>query len=265
VDGYTSEADFGSDWAQVALGFELLFNPTDVTAKLADYQATDNGVLGDVVSGITYYYAHAMQNLGSFVEASDRYVDLPMSSAFKKNGVYSYTAYNPTAEDVTAHVMDRATGNVISSFTVPANGVATYPAQPTAGEPPSGGYQLTVSAATASSGDASLAVDNNLGTRWESDFSDPQWLMLDLGSRCKINKVVISWEVANAEQYELQGSKDGTTWSTIKSVTNATTGNRTDTLDGLSGKYRYLRIYGTQRTTQYGYSIYEVAVYGKLS
>ncbi|WP_115717163.1 glycosyl hydrolase [Gallaecimonas mangrovi] len=263
VDGFSSEADFGSDWAQVALGFELLFNPSDVTAKLADYIALDNGILSDVVSGITYYYAHAMQNLGDF--SRDRFVDLPMSSVFDKNGVYTYTAYNPTDAAVTAHVYEPGSSAVLASFTVPANGYATYPAQPTAGVPPADGYQLTIASASASSGDASLAIDGNAGSRWESDFSDPQYLELDLGVACDINKMVISWEVANGKHYVLQGSNDNSTWTAIKTVDDDTEGNRTDSLDDLSGSYRYLRIYGTERNTQYGYSIYEVSVYGKLS
>lgn len=263
IDGYSSEAEFGTDWAQVALGFELLFNPTDVTAKLADYIAEDNGVLTDVVSGITYFYAHAMQNLGRFSE--QRFIDLPMSSAFEKDGVYTYTAYNPTDTDVTAHVYEHGSTAALASFTVPAHGAATYPTQPTTGQIPVNGYQLTIALATASSGDANLAIDNNGGTRWESDFSDPQYLQLDLGVACDINKVVINWEVANGKRFQLQGSNNKTQWTTLKTVNDGVEGNRTDTLDSLTGSYRYLRIHGTERTTQYGYSIYEVMVYGALS
>lgn len=257
VDGHASEADFGADWAQVALGFELLFDAPDVTSKLASYIAADNGVLDDVVSGITYYYAHAMQNLGHF--ADDRFIDLPMSGVFENNGTYRYTAYNPTHQAVTAHVFTNDTHSEVARFTVPAQGSATYPDQSSdEGE----GVMLSIAAASASSGNAQAAIDHNPGSRWESDYADPQYLQLDLGEAYRISAVVLDWEVANAKRYTLEGSQDGAQWTTLKTITDGVAGNRTDTLDGLNGAYRYLRINGTERTTQYGYSIYEAKVYG---
>src|ERR1017187_6483650 len=41
---------------------------------------------------------------------------------------------------------------------------------------------------------ASAAVDGNLGTRWSSAFSDPQWLQVDLGSTQSICQVTLNWE-----------------------------------------------------------------------
>jgi hypothetical protein len=39
-------------------------------------------------------------------------------------------------------------------------------------------------------------------------------------------------------------------------------GARTDDMTGLSGSYRYIRMYGIARTTGYGYSVWEFDVYG---
>ncbi len=109
---------------------------------------------------------------------------------------------------------------------------------------------------------AANAVDGNAGTRWESAFAtDPSWLSVDLGAQYSLTSVVIDWEAANAATYQLQGSTDGTTWVTLSTKTGGTFGNRTDT-NTVTGTYRYVRMYGTARTSQYGYSIWSFKVYG---
>ena len=105
---------------------------------------------------------------------------------------------------------------------------------------------------------ASNATDGNLSTRWSSAFSDPQWLEADLGSAQSICQVVIHWETAYAKAFQIQTSNDNSTWTTIYSTTAGTGG--TQTLN-VTGSGRYIRMYGTARATQYGYSIYEFQVY----
>jgi hypothetical protein len=105
---------------------------------------------------------------------------------------------------------------------------------------------------------ASNATDGNLTTRWSSAFSDPQWLEVDLGSAQPICQVVIHWETAYAKAFQIQTSNDNSTWTTIYSTTTGTGG--TQTLN-ITGSGRYIRMYGTVRATQYGYSIYEFQVY----
>ena len=102
------------------------------------------------------------------------------------------------------------------------------------------------------------ATDGNLSTRWSSAFSDPQWLEVDLGSTQSICQVVIHWETAYGKAFQIQTSSDNATWTTIFSTTTGTGG--TQTLN-VSGSGRYIRMYGTVRATQYGYSIYEFQVY----
>lgn len=111
---------------------------------------------------------------------------------------------------------------------------------------------------------AALAIDNNAGSRWESAHGiDPSWITLDFGSAKTLGSVVIDWEAANAASYQVQGSNNNSTWVDLASRTGGTFGARTDTLT-VSGSYRYVRIYGTQRspTNQWGYSIIELKVYG---
>jgi len=106
------------------------------------------------------------------------------------------------------------------------------------------------------------AFDGDTTTRWSSAFSDPQWLYVNLGAAYSISQVNIMWETASAQNYQIQVSSDAATWTTISTQTNMATGARTDNLTGLSGTGQYVRMYGTTRTTPYGYSIYEFKVYG---
>jgi beta-glucanase (GH16 family) len=103
------------------------------------------------------------------------------------------------------------------------------------------------------------AVDGNAVTRWSSGFSDPQWLQVDLGANHAISKVNLNWETAYAKAYQIQTSTNGTTWTTVASTTTGDGGADTFTV---SATARYVRVYGTQRATQYGYSLYEFQVIG---
>ncbi|MBC7450521.1 MAG: discoidin domain-containing protein, partial [Cytophagales bacterium] len=109
---------------------------------------------------------------------------------------------------------------------------------------------------------AAKAVDGNSGSRWESVSADPQWITVDLQQTYSINRVKILWEGAYGKDYKIQTSNtnNGTDWADIKTVTGNTTLNNDWT--GLSGSGRYLRVYGTSRGTGWGYSIFELEVYG---
>lgn len=107
---------------------------------------------------------------------------------------------------------------------------------------------------------ASLATDGDPGTRWSSAYSNPQWLQVDLGSNQAVNRVVLRWEAAYGKAFQIQLSDDTTTWRTVYSTTTGAGG--VQDLTGLTGSGRYIRVYGTQRGTTYGYSLYEFEVYG---
>jgi hypothetical protein len=108
---------------------------------------------------------------------------------------------------------------------------------------------------------AANAVDGNAGTRWSSQFSDPQWLQVDLGATATISSVVLQWEGAYGKAYQIQTSPDGTAWTNIYSTSTGAGGTETLTVTG-SG--RYVRMYGTVRASGYGYSLYEFKVYGSI-
>ncbi|MGW2763521.1 discoidin domain-containing protein [Streptomyces sp. NPDC001275] len=109
---------------------------------------------------------------------------------------------------------------------------------------------------------ASAAFDGDPGTRWSSAFSDPQWVQVDLGSVQNLCRVDLTWETAYAKEFQIQASANGQSWTTLRSVTGATGG--TASYD-VSGSGRYLRVYGTVRSTGYGYSLWEVAIHTESS
>jgi F5/8 type C domain-containing protein/glycosyl hydrolase family 64 (putative beta-1,3-glucanase) len=106
---------------------------------------------------------------------------------------------------------------------------------------------------------ATAATDGNTGTRWSSAFSDPQWIQVDLGATATISQVVLQWETAYGKAFQVQVSPDAANWTSIYATTAGTGG--TQTLN-VTGTGRYVRMYGTARGTQYGYSLWEFQVYG---
>jgi beta-glucosidase-like glycosyl hydrolase len=106
---------------------------------------------------------------------------------------------------------------------------------------------------------APMATDGDPGTRWSSAASDPQWLEVDLGSQQQICGIGVLWEAAYASAFQVQVSTDNSNWTNVYSTTTGTGGNQKFTV---STTARYVRMYGTVRATQFGYSIFEFDVYG---
>ena len=119
---------------------------------------------------------------------------------------------------------------------------------------------------------AANAFDGNGNTRWESAFSDPQYIIVDLGSVQTIDRIRLTWENAYGKDFTLAVSTvtaapsnatwsnvTGGSWTTVKTVTgNNTTSNE---YPNLAASGRYVRLYGTARATGYGYSLYEFEVF----
>ncbi|MBK1809690.1 discoidin domain-containing protein [Clostridium sp. YIM B02505] len=108
---------------------------------------------------------------------------------------------------------------------------------------------------------ASAAFDGNINTRWESQYSDPQWISIDLGSSYNLTGAKLNWETAAGKDYKIQVSNDNTNWADAYIKTGGTGGIENITF---STPYtgRYVRMYGTARTTGYGYSLWEFEAYG---
>ena len=277
AQGQASELDFGADWTHVALGFRYQFDPQYVTGLMeTNYQLAPSDphyVMDDKsVAGITYSYAHSQQNLG--LPSTRYHTNFPSSTVFEQGGRFAHAvAYNPTGTDQVSTVYDAqgtplrdAQGQLISQL-IPAHQLVTFPALPAIGQTPPGCYNLAATRVSASSGNAILAADGDPGSRWESAFANPQQLTVDYGNPTALNQITITWEYASAKNYLLLGSVDSTTWNVLKDNSQANFPTlpagqtRTDSY-AVSGTYRYVRMAGIDRTTNYGFSIYELITCG---
>lgn len=123
------------------------------------------------------------------------------------------------------------------------------------------GKTVTVSSTEAGENIAANVNDRNLTTRWASGYTDDEWLSIDLESRFALDSIRITWETAMATAYEIQSSSDGINWATIHSVSGNT--QLVNFIPFNGQELVQLRILGLQRATEFGYSIYEIEVYGQ--
>ncbi len=75
-----------------------------------------------------------------------------------------------------------------------------------------------------------------------------------------VNQVILRWEDAYGKAYRIQVSQDSATWTDVFSQAAGVGG--VENLSFAPVSARYVRMYGTARGTQYGYSLYEFEVYG---
>lgn len=136
---------------------------------------------------------------------------------------------------------------------------AVYETDPTPLQPISRGAKVSATSTERSDLRPEFAVDGDTGTRWASEFSDPQSITLDLGSVQPVRGVRLLWEGAYARRYAIEASKDGETWETIAAIRSGRGGEEVHraNLDA-----RYIRMSGERRGTNYGYSLWEFEVYG---
>ncbi len=115
------------------------------------------------------------------------------------------------------------------------------------------------SSATASSGNAALAIDGDNGTRWESAQTDDETWTLDMGQARTFSRIKIYWEGAYAKEFTLSISNDGENWSSLYVETNLTQSGW-QTIDVDETTARYIQYHGTKRATEWGQSFFEFQV-----
>lgn len=118
--------------------------------------------------------------------------------------------------------------------------------------------------ATASSAEgphvAGLAFDGDSTTRWSSEFSDPQWIQVDLRTVRPIDRVILHWEAAHAEEYFLEVGRDDRNWTVVHHQANCR--GKTEEIK-LSKEFsgRFVRLRCVKRSGGYGNSLFEMEVY----
>ncbi len=114
-----------------------------------------------------------------------------------------------------------------------------------------------------------MATDGQMVTQWQSKAGNPQWIYVDLGADCTINRVVLRWGGTHAKAYNIQVSTDaGPSPATglVEHWTNVFTA--TDSMGGIEQiplppvKARYVRLWCGEQGMVRGISLAEFEVYG---
>jgi hypothetical protein len=109
-------------------------------------------------------------------------------------------------------------------------------------------------------GEAASVTDGNPGSRWASNSSDAEWIYIDLGRELEVNGVKLNWEEAYAKAFKIQVSDDAKSWKDAYESGDGHVGIQQITFDEVKG--RYVRMYGQQRGSGWGYSLWDFEVYG---
>ena len=106
------------------------------------------------------------------------------------------------------------------------------------------------------------AFDGNLGSRYAAaSYESGVTLGVDLGKTYKVSSVAFKWEGAYATEYNIQVSKDGKAYDTVKTMT----ADKAETIEvplDEAVEARYVRIECVKNALNYGYSLWEMGVYG---
>jgi cysteine-rich repeat protein len=143
-----------------------------------------------------------------------------------------------------------------------------------------------VASTTTGGNTAAKAIDDSITSRWESVqgvTADPSWIYIDLGVTRHISGVQIDWESASAKTYLIQVAQNGDSAAALATDAPWLTVNTSPTyidhpehrIDNvgkigatgpdLGATGRYVRLKGLTRASVYGYSPYEIYIYGDAS
>ena len=265
-----------SDWGNVVLSYRQWSDPDDAAAIFDQgWQNNWPTMKTSSTNGITYFVTHSHKTYGDIdwtVTAS-----IPTARVYQKGDVKTHMAYNPTNTTVTVSFSDGTT------LEVPARQLKVEGVESTAynyiypvdDSEPDLRERLVMKnlalnkpcSASSHENEGSKpvgATDGDLDTRWGSAHQDNEWIQVDLGENANIYKVRVKWEAAYASEYriELRDTENG---AVLFSKTGSGKANDWTELKLDDQVGRYVRLVGVNRGTQYGTSLYELEVYGRLA
>jgi hypothetical protein len=121
--------------------------------------------------------------------------------------------------------------------------------------------KTTTSSTVESQGHAAeYATDGLDNTRWSTEYENNQWLDVDLEGVYTIHQIILRWETAFGGQYDIQ-VWDGAVWQTLYAETAGD--GQIDSITLMEPvDARYVRMNGIRRGTQWGFSLWELEIYG---
>lgn len=106
------------------------------------------------------------------------------------------------------------------------------------------------------------AVDADEKTRWSSQHADPQYVTIEFNKKEKLKRIGLLWEAAYAKKYVLSTSLDGENWQEIYSTDSGEGGHQIILLEK-PVEAKFLKLVASERGTDWGYSLWEIEIYGK--
>lgn len=111
------------------------------------------------------------------------------------------------------------------------------------------------------------SVTNN--SKWYATGTEPQRLRIDLGATYSISQFVVKhalarWRIGDNEyeNFNIQLSTDGSTWTNVVTVSNNTAGTTRHDITATNARYARLYITKATQTTDTAARIYEFEVRG---
>ncbi|MFW5776291.1 MAG: discoidin domain-containing protein [Spirochaetota bacterium] len=148
------------------------------------------------------------------------------------------SAGNRATASVVVHVVDPDRGNVALFKPVTASSVEDEEKSP------------------------SLVNDGLDATRWASEYADDQTLTIDLRGTFRIASARLVWETAYGKHYAIEVSRDGgEAWTRVYEETDGD--GDVDEIEFDPVLASSVRLVGIERATEWGFSLWELEVYGE--
>jgi len=96
---------------------------------------------------------------------------------------------------------------------------------------------------------------------WKSAGNGEEWVYVDLGAKCNLERVVLYW-IERAAEGAIQISDDAKTWRTIQTI-SSTGGAKDEYKLKQTERGRYVRLLMTRAVMPNGYVLSELEVYGR--
>ena len=113
--------------------------------------------------------------------------------------------------------------------------------------------------------DANKAIDGNLSSQWlASATTRPQWWQVNLNASKTIWSITIKWTTAAAWKYRIDGSTNGTTWTTTPIVDQRNRTNTSQTTTDYptaSDPWKYLKVTVTGGPSGVKAGLYDFTIY----
>jgi polyhydroxybutyrate depolymerase len=272
---YNSNDVIGQKWVATETGADVVLYkfksgghtwlnaPLYITDLIVDFFQTHPKREKNVrmTSSLAFQYdVHASIELSATVESSDPATKVEYFANSTKIGESSLSPYSCTWSDVQGndYIVYAKALYADGKSTISSNPQLIHVLLPNAALHKPG----ECSSMRSSSFPADNAFDDDFTTRWTSNYSDPQWISVDLQGMYRISGVTLYWGPTYAPSYSVDVSDDKNNWTTVYSTT-AGNGNA-EFISFIPVEARYVRMVGTTRSTPWGYSVYEFGVQGEF-